>query len=503
MNNAKEPEGKEIYQILLDNTVEMIILFDKSGTITDCNISAKEELGYDDDIILTPINGIFHDAFEYINNQIKVDNRFANRLHETTAYRKNQTCLSVNLKVVEDYRNGSYIGLCVAANVEDMKQASREIRELKRELSNSSRINSEMIAKVAHELRTPLNGIIGFINNLKDTVLTTNQLEAVDIINVCANNLSSLINELLDFSMLTSQMSSIEAKEFSFPGFIRNIEDNNIGSFNEKGLKYLHYIADDIPERLIGDEFRLTQILNNLFSNAVKFTPSGHISLEVIKLIQTEQDIELLFMINDTGIGIEQDKMGLLFQSFTQLDSSINRRYGGTGLGLMICKKYIEAMQGSINVDSRINKGSTFSFTVHLALPMLPEKMESGNIKSEKQEQDTVALSLNSDRDKMIFDYIDNELLNIKNSLNPYSENQEQEVTVDINDILECIVICIEMENWEKAEQLACRLKSLLPIYEKLISTEVLRLLLSIRREDRTVSLSVLHEIKHTVSKEE
>jgi signal transduction histidine kinase len=486
------------YHLLLKDSQEIILFFDRSGRITDHSTQAQEELGYDENISRLQIGSVFKDVFMFEEDHIKTNEIFLGKISETVAYRSNQTCFPVKLKVMEYCNHNRYTGVCTAVNIEDSKYASREISELKRELSNSSQVSSELVTKVAHELRTPINGIMGFISNLMEMDLQPIQREAVNIIQKCANNLSSLINVLMDYTMISSQRLTLEENEFDFLEFIHRIVYNHMGSINEKGLKYLHSIADDIPDRLIGDEVRLTQILNNLFSNAIKFTPSGQISLKIIKLVQTNSDVELLFMVNDTGIGIERDKIGMIFQSFSQIDSSISRKYGGTGLGLSICRKYIEDMKGTITVDSERDKGSTFSFTVRLALPQ-----EQGIFVSKSEEDEYIRkvtnVEVNSDSGVTLFDCISKELMSFKVDLKKPADNTRLKDSIDTDDLLTSIAICIEMEKWEKAERLACKLKDLIPKYQYLSSKEILRLLFAIRRENHANSFSILNEIKSKI----
>ena len=202
--------------------------------------------------------------------------------------------------------------------------------------------------------------------NLLNTELNSYQLETVGIIEGCCVNMSKIINDLLDFSKMESDKLVLEKKAFSFREFLNNVMAFNVTLVNEKGLKLLVHVGDDIPKYLVGDELRLMQIFNNLLSNAVKFTTIGHIAVEA-SLIREEDDyVELFFMVVDTGIGISKQNMDKLFKKFSQVDASTTRTFGGTGLGLSISKKLVELMGGNIKVESEPGKGSSFSFNVIL-----------------------------------------------------------------------------------------------------------------------------------------
>lgn len=489
------------YRMLLDSTQEIVLFYDAKGCILDCNSRTKTELGYGDDILRTRVFDIFKNVFIYEQNQIRLNEKIGKLPCEAIAYRKNQTCFPVELMVSVD-KSSKTIGICTAISLSEKKEAERQIKVLMGRMDDDNRNESEFIAKTAHELRTPLNGIIGFIGNLYDMDLKPNQLEAVNLIKKCSVNLSSLINDLMDCAQISDKKLPIVNKEFAFRDFVQHIVDFNIGSINEKGLKLQIYISNDIPDRLIGDELRLTQVLNNLFSNAVKFTAVGQISLEVIKVIQTDRFIELLFMVEDTGIGIDTKEKDKLFLSFFQVDGSITRKYGGTGLGLSICKYIVEAMNGTITVDSEKDKGSTFSFTVHLGIPRDAAQSNCAEAEGEALEaltEKSPKADNNQGSDISEIDYVSRRLKNISIGEKVDSTPAMQEEEIDIYDLLEKLTICIEMENWVKAEQLSCKLKNLIQRYRCLNSKDILRLLFAIRREDHDASMLLLTEIKDCI----
>lgn len=478
-----------INQLFLEGSQEMILFFDLKGRILQCSQEAKKELGYGEDILDISVDCIFKNAFIYEDNIIKPEEKFRGPVRETIAYRKDHSCFSVDLKVVTIQDKNTFMGICTAVNIDEIKQAVRENTELKQELTKSHKVSSDLVVKIAHELRTPLNGIMGFANDLLETDLQPKQREAVNIINKCSTNMRSLINDLLDYAKITNKELTIESKEFSLRELIHHIVDFNLVGINEKGLKLLVYVSNEIPDRLIGDELRLIQVLNNLFSNALKFTPSGQISLEIIKILQTEHEIELLFMVIDTGIGIDREDISKLFYSFSQIDDSLNRKYGGTGLGLSICKRIVEAMHGKITVDSEKNKGSNFSFTVPLGIS---RKSGVSYIKTHRtslpyvQDGETEEKSDTSD-----FDYVSMRLEGISVCSKKQPDSSEEDDFMRLDELIEKLTICIELDNWEKAEQLAGKLKKLIPNEQR----KILRLLFSIRREDHDLSLSILNEI--------
>jgi len=488
-------------KMIIENIRGIMLFFDREGRITDHNALAMKELGYQMELQQCTVQEIFKNTVLYENRSLKILSCLE-RPEEATAYRKNQTCFPVELKISIYNKGRSFVGLCIARNITEHKDNLQKMEQMVADIASLEHSRNEIAANVTHELRTPVNGILGVSNNLLDTELQPNQIEMVHLIKHCCNNMEAIINDLLDYAKLSNQKMILEQREFCLREAINSVVNFNRPLINDKGLNFFLYIADDIPKQIIGDELRLSQILNNLLSNAVKFTSVGNVSLEVAKLSQSSQSVELFFMVIDTGIGISAENKDKLFQSFTQVDGSITRRFGGTGLGLAISKKLVEAMGGTIGVDSEKGKGSTFSFSVRVGLPMHEQELNNRSddiiLNDINYYKDLSVENVTSDVLKGISNikYIDRLLKEAGNSVEVPETQSKDDIYIKITPALEKLSICIEMESWDKAEELASYIRNQLTPEFGDVTKIVFRLLLSVRKENYETSIAIMNELK-------
>ncbi len=371
LKTAKEEleKSEKKYRSIFENAIEGIFQSSVDGKLMSVNPSLARLFGYDHpEEMIRNISDVTRDC--YVDAEVREE--IKKILNENTQITDSEHLLkrkdgslfwgSLSLRVVrgENAKPHYFEGTIIDITERKAKEAAIKGRKTA-ELANKAK--SEFLANMSHEIRTPLNAIIGLSHLALQTPLSKKQQDYKEKIYHSSTLLLRLVDDILDFSKMEAGKLDFEKRVFSLEEVIEQLASLINVRIVEKGLGLEIDIAKSIRFRLLGDSLRLTQVLTNLTTNAVKFTRKGKISVRVELAGETEEEATLRFSVSDTGIGMDQEQIEQLFQPFQQVDITITRKYGGTGLGLVISKRLIEMMGGSIQVDSKLGVGTTFTFT--------------------------------------------------------------------------------------------------------------------------------------------
>jgi len=371
-------ESEQRYRHIVDLAHDIIYSTDAEGRFTFCNPTAVRLLKYSsEDLIgrryLDLVRPDYRQAAERFYGRQFVK-QTPSTYFELPVLAQDGGELWIGQNVQLIIENGRLDGFhAVARDVTERKRAEAELQNAKGMAEAANQAKSEFLANMSHEIRTPMNAIIGMADLLSETPLTKEQQEYVRIFRRAGDNLLALVNDILDLSKVEAGGLTLEHVGFDLVELLERTSEMVAMVAHDKGLELACQVMADVPRDLVGDPHRLRQILLNLMGNALKFTMAGEVVLRVQNDPDARQPGALLFSVSDTGIGVPGDKLGIIFESFTQADSSTTRQYGGTGLGLAISKRLVELMGGRIWATSTVGQGSTFSFTAKFRVQEEPK----------------------------------------------------------------------------------------------------------------------------------
>lgn len=462
-------EKRDLFEQIINSAIEIFLSYDDDKRILMMNESARKELMYTDNDIGTSVSRLFQ-------NEDMSEITYDGIIRQMMIYRSNQTCFRAQVKAIKTDSQISPHVLMIR-NISDQYALEKAAEIARKETEATAKVKTEFVANVTHELRTPVNGILGNTNILLENEADPKKIGLLNTISKSCGAMNELINGILDFSKLDAGKFTLENRKFNFRNMIDYVKSTHMPKITEKGLKFFVTISPDIPEFVIGDELRISQILNNLLSNACKFTNVGKISLETLMTAQEKNRIELFFIVLDTGIGIAKSDEDKLFKSFSQVDASVSRKYGGTGLGLNISKQLVDLMGGHITIDSELNKGTMFSFSIWVEMP--------------EEETAEVKLPVDNNYAKNI-----HEALGADDEIEKAYIYGSEENRKELDEHMSKLILCLEMENWEKAENFSNSIKQLTIQAPKDIKVAALRMKMAVQKADYDRSVDEYNTLK-------
>lgn len=439
-NEEQHPQSLSVpqYKSILENILDGFLLTDDRLQILQGNNTALQILG------LSPSDLHFHNLREFLPQEINrglsqdinradssVPSVILGKRIETIITNKEGVNDDYEISVTNNYISGKATYSVFLKNISHKKHMMEAIREAKVNAERTAKAKSTFLSNMSHEIRTPLNVILGLSEIIKkgaseeNTILQKN-IEGIDF---SAKNLLSIVNDILDFSKIEAGKLTLQSIDFNLRKVVENLSDGFEIKAREKGLELISEMDESIPDIVIGDQYRLNQILTNLIGNAIKFTQQGQVGIEVKMLAEYEDEIKIQFKVKDTGIGISKENLNRIFDSFFQVENREDSEIAGTGLGLAITKELINLQDGEFNATSELNEGSEFKFI----LPFKRSNLKSLNdsIKTYvRQDKKLEGLKVLVAEDNKMNQFYIRQLLNNLNVSVDIAENGQEAVEI-------------------------------------------------------------------------
>jgi signal transduction histidine kinase/CheY-like chemotaxis protein len=450
---SQKPEAQVEKTAILENILDGYLLMNRQAQIIDYNTKALELLAISAELLKK------HTVLDFLPDELarllkrdldkndpSIPNECIGKRHETTLINIFNTSHDFELSITNNYTEGEDTYSILLRNITNKKDSLKNISEAKLYAERMAKAKSTFLSNMSHEIRTPLNVILGLSEIIKkntdiDGALLRKNLDGIDY---SAQNLLAIVNDILDFSKIEAGKLSMQSIDFNLREVVEKLADGFEIKAREKGLTLVAEMDKEIPDIVIGDQFRLNQILNNLIGNAIKFTKTGEISIHVDLISQTEEDTKLQFKVKDSGIGIPKDKLNRIFDSFYQVEDPENSKITGTGLGLAITKELISLQNGKLQATSVVNEGSVFKFTLSFKKSKLTSLTSSAGVNKLNVKKLEGLKVLVAEDNKMNQFYIKQLLNNLKVEVD-IAENGEEAVEIYQNSNYKYDLILMDM----------------------------------------------------------
>lgn len=369
LNKKIKDDAENYISAIMENVVDGILTFDSAGKILSVNSAAQKIFGYSEtELQKQAMEILFPEGQDNEGESFRsaissmIQGKTASHESESSARKQDGSTFPIDLSISKMEGSSNVIFITIIKDITQRKEFQQALIEAKEKAEAAAIAKTNFLSTMSHEIRTPMNAVIGLTNLLIQEGPREDQLENLNILKFSGENLLVLINDILDFNKIEAGRVEFEEIDFSLKTVANTIKEALGVKAKEKGIGLRIYMDSSLPEVVAGDPTRLSQILNNLIGNAVKFTEKGKVTVDIALQKEEDDTICIDFEVQDTGIGIPPDKIASVFESFTQSNSTITRKYGGTGLGLSITRKLVELQGSSIKLESEEGVGSTFSF---------------------------------------------------------------------------------------------------------------------------------------------
>ncbi|MEM6799959.1 MAG: ATP-binding protein [Bacteroidota bacterium] len=373
LNQKIKDDAESYVSAIMENVVDGILTFDKEGTILSVNSAAQKIFSYtEEELKGKSMNFLSKSDPEEDENRFiaAITSMTSGELeaysHENSATRKDGRSFPIDLSISKMEGAHGNIFITIIKDITERVRFQEELITAKEHAEAAAIAKTNFLSTMSHEIRTPMNAVIGLTNLLIQESPRPEQLDNLNVLKFSGENLLVLINDILDFNKIEAGRIEFEEIDFSLKTVANTIKEALGVKAKEKGIGLRIYMDSALPEVVVGDPTRLSQILNNLIGNAVKFTEKGKVTVDISLQDESDEYLHVDFEVEDTGIGIPEDKLSSVFESFTQSNSTITRKYGGTGLGLSITKRLIELQGSEIQLESEVGRGSTFAFSLKM-----------------------------------------------------------------------------------------------------------------------------------------
>jgi PAS domain S-box-containing protein len=355
-------ESEDKYRTYISNSPDVIYVVNAEGKYIEVNESACRVTGYSQEELLSKhsYDSTHPDSIEKAGADFETLKKNGRISAEYLFSKKDGSRYYMQLDAVK-VNDNMFIGFGKETTERRLQEEQLKSAKLQAEAANTAK--SQFLANMSHEIRTPMNGVMGMLQLLQMTDLTKEQADYLGVSMTSSESLLKVINDILDYSKIEAGKLRIEKIQFNLLEFLNEIEIMFKPSVLNKELTLNMFIEENVPHRLVGDPFRLRQVLSNLIGNAIKFTQKGRIDVKIRMLEESNNKVTIEWIVQDTGIGLSSHNLKTIFNSFSQADNSTTRQYGGTGLGLAISKGIVEKMKGEIWAESKEGEGSSFYFT--------------------------------------------------------------------------------------------------------------------------------------------